>query len=388
MNEQTKTDKHSFFSVSFDLILLNEDLPYDLFINSSALENRERFVKVHSFGNPVSNEDLTKFKGKFHQLYVLEEQRDLYLRSLTKLHNVSDTKKTEVIKDSAIGYLNKLFDPSKAFTTEILNEVVEGCRESVEGMVDVIQDYGVGEVRNLIADLSFHDFYTYDHSINVSMYCISLLKALKPKVTREEMVLAGLGGLLHDLGKVQISTTILNSADGLTDEEFAIIKRHPGFGKDMIEKGDVNVDGIDFNVIRRVVFEHHENYNGTGYPNRLEGEQIHILARICAIADFFDAITTKRSYHEALSMEDALAVMERSSGRKIDPNLFEAFKTKVTNVVYKGKSNHELPDSFDPCMPHKVLPLEKVQAKKMSHDLFKKDKNEFGEVKVDKKDVA
>ncbi|MDD0851453.1 HD domain-containing protein [Halobacteriovorax sp. GB3] len=388
MNEQTKTDKHSFFSVSFDLILLNDDLPYDLFINSSALENRERFVKVHSSGNPVSNDDLTKFKGKFHQLYVLEEQRDLYLRSLAKLHNVPDTKKTEVIKDSAIGYLNKLFDPSKAFTTEILNEVVEGCRDSVEGMVDVIQDYGVGEVRNLIADLSFHDFYTYDHSINVSMYCISLLKALKPKVTREEMVLAGLGGLLHDLGKVQISTTILNSADGLTDEEFAIIKRHPGFGKDMIEKGDVNVDGIDFNVIRRVVFEHHENYNGTGYPNRLEGEQIHILARICAIADFFDAITTKRSYHEALSMEDALAVMERSSGRKIDPNLFEAFKTKVTNVVYKGKSNHELPDSFDPCMPHKVLPLEKVQAKKMNHDLFKKDKNEFGEVKVDKKDAA
>lgn len=387
MNEQTKTDKMSFFSVSFDLVILGRNLPYDLFVNSSTLKDRERFVRIHASGNPLFLEELKGFQEKYHQLYVLEDQRDLYLRSLIDLKGTPDLKKAEVIKDSAIIYLNKLFDTEKVFSTEILNDVISGCRDSVESMVDVIQDYDIGEVQKLIADLSFHDFYTYDHSINVSMYCISLYKAIYPKSTKEDLVMAGLGGLLHDLGKIQIPTQILNSADGLSDDEFNTIKMHPGFGKELIESGHVQMKGISFDVIKRVVYEHHENYNGTGYPNKIQGEDIHIMARICAIADFFDAITTKRSYHEALTVEDALSIMERSVGRKIDPRLFEIFKSNVNNVVLKGKSNKELPDSFDPCMPHKVLPLETVRMKKMDHDLFKKEEN-YGKVKTEKKKVA
>ena len=100
-----------------------------------------------------------------------------------------------MIKDSAIHYLDKLFDTDKEFTTEILSETLQGCKTTVESMVDVIKDYDVSKLQSLIASLSFHDFYTYDHSINVSMYCIfTLFTALKPNAPKEEIVLAGLGG--------------------------------------------------------------------------------------------------------------------------------------------------------------------------------------------------
>lgn len=384
--EKERLSKESFFSVGFDLILLNENLPYDLYINSSTRENRERFVRIFPVNGRLTEDDIITFKEKYHQLYILETQRQAYLSSLVKNDSYSDVQKTEVIKDSAIVYLNKVFDPEKEFTTEILEETIVGCRDSVEHMIDVLEDYSINEVQDLIGNLSFHDFYTYDHSINVSMYCISLFKTMKPNARREELVMAGLGGLLHDIGKIKIPTTIINNPGKLSDDDFEMIKKHPGFGGELLDENEHSCDceGVDFEIIRRVIMEHHENYNGTGYPNKMEGKDIHVLARVCAIADFFDAITTKRSYHEVLSTEDALAVMEKSVGRKIDPKIFEMFKENVNQLGLQGKIKEELPDDFDPCRPHNILPLKAPQIQKQAEDIFKKEgKQEFGKVKGD-----
>ena len=86
-----------------------------------------------------------------------------------------------------------------------------------------------------------------------------------------------------------------------------------------------------------------------------------MLARVTSIADFFDAITTKRSYHSVLSTEDAIAVMSKSVGKKIDPHLFEVFTTSVKQLVLTGKNTQELPDDFDPCQPQNVLPFQRVK---------------------------
>ena len=138
-------------------------------------------------------------------------------------------------------------------------------------MVDVVQEYDVKQIQNLIGEMSFHDFYTYDHSINVSMYCIAIFKALKPNASREEMVMAGLGGLLHDLGKIKIPTNIINNPGHLSDEDFQVIKEHPRIGVELIDDSSPDVPGIDFEIIKRVVWEHHENFNGTGYPRKIQG---------------------------------------------------------------------------------------------------------------------
>lgn len=348
---------NNFFSISFDLIAIEHAIPYDLYVNSSANENKERYVRIYPKNDLITSEELKIFKKKYFQLYVHESQREQYLKSLINCSNVPDSQKSEIIKDSAIHYLDKLFDKDKEFTTEILSETLQGCKTTVESMVDVIKDYDVSKLQSLIATLSFHDFYTYDHSINVSMYCIALYSAARPNAPKEEIVLAGLGGLLHDIGKLKISTDIINNPDKLTEDEFDIIKKHPDYGYNLLVENSCDCEGVDFEIIKRIVHEHHENYNGTGYPQKLVGVDIHLLARVTAIADFFDAITTKRSYHEVLPTEDAIAVMSKAVGKKLDPDLFQIFTTSVKQLILTGKINRELPEDFDPCQPQNVLPF-------------------------------
>jgi HD-GYP domain-containing protein (c-di-GMP phosphodiesterase class II) len=349
---------HNFFSVSFDLIVYDQIMLYDLYVNSSSQENREKYVKIYPKGEILALDDLKSFKKKYFQLYVHETQRKEYLKSLVQLDSIDVTEKTEIIKSSAIVYLDKLFDKDKEFTTEVLSETILDCKVAVESMVEVIKDYDVSQIQNLIGSLSFHDFYTYDHSVNVSMYCIALYKAYNPKASTEEVVIAGLGGLLHDIGKINIATDIINNPDKLTDAEFDIIKNHPTYGFDLLTASHCeNCQGVNIEHIKRIVHEHHENFNGTGYPAKIQGDNIYIYARITAIADFFDAITTKRSYHEVLSTEDALQVMSKTVGKKLDPELFQLFTQNVKQLVINGKINKELPDEFDPCQPHNVLPF-------------------------------
>jgi HD-GYP domain-containing protein (c-di-GMP phosphodiesterase class II) len=348
---------NNFFSISFDLIAIDSAIPYDLYVNSSTNENKEKYVRIYPKNDSVSVEELKVFKKKYFQLYVHEYQRENYLKSLIHCSKIPDSQKSEIIKDSAIHYLDKLFDKDKEFTTEMLSDTIQGCKATVESMVDVIKDYDVSKLQSLIATLSFHDFYTYDHSINVSMYCIALYSAARPNAPKEEIVLAGLGGLLHDIGKVKISTDIINNPDKLSEEEFDIIKKHPDYGFNLLVENSCSCEGVDFEIIKRIVHEHHENYNGTGYPAKLAGVDIHLLARVTAIADFFDAITTKRSYHNVLPTEDAIAVMAKSVGKKLDPELFEIFTKSVKQLVMTGKINKELPEDFDPCQPQNVLPF-------------------------------
>lgn len=375
---------NNFFSISFDLIAIDREIPYDLYVNSSANENKEKYVRIYPKNDSISAEELKIFKKKYFQLYVHESQREEYLKSLLHCSDVPDSRKSEIIKDSAIHYLDKLFDADKVFTTEILSETLQGCKTTVESMVDVIKDYDVSKLQSLIATLSFHDFYTYDHSINVSMYCIALYSAARPTAPKEEIVLAGLGGLLHDIGKVKISTDIINNPDKLTEEEFDVIKKHPDYGYNLLVENSCSCEGVDFDIIKRIVHEHHENFNGTGYPSKLAGFDIHLLARITAIADFFDAITTKRSYHDVLPTEDAIAVMSKAVGKKLDPELFKIFTTSVKQLVLSGKLNRELPDDFDPCQPQNVLPLRAPKPSFKVEGFAEKEKEKekvFGKIK-------
>lgn len=348
---------------------MDQPLLYDLFVNSSVVKGKDKFVRIFPQGGSLQKGEVEEFHKKYIQLYVPETQRKLYLKSLVRSNEAEDVEKVGVLKDSAIEYLHHIFDSGKAFSTEILTEGIENCREVVENMVDVLDDHNIESLRGLIGNLSFHDFYTYDHSINVSMYCISLYKAINPKASKRELMHAGLGGLLHDLGKVKIPTHILNNPGGLTDEEYGEIKKHPDFGLELLLSGHCEVDpGIDIKIIARVVHEHHENFNGTGYPKKLKGkEEIHLLARVCTIADFFDAITTKRSYNDVLSITDAMNVMRKTRAIKVDPDIFDIFDKHVRYVKSDFAKDLTLADSFDPTLPYAKLPLE--EAKKLEKEM-------------------
>ena len=367
-------EKRSYFSVRYDLIQVGSPIDYDLYVNSSSLKEKEKFVRIFPGGGVLNKDDLEEYHRKYIQLYVSEDQRRVYLRSLVKTE-ADDVKKTTVIKSAALEYLHNIFDKDE-FSTEYLSQSIEGCKEVVGAMVDVLDHHNIDSLRNLIGNLSFHDFYTYDHSINVSMYCITIYKTVNPKATRKELIHAGLGGLLHDLGKVKIPTHILNNPGGLTDEEYQMIKKHPDFGIDLLLGGHCNVsDEVDLKIIGRVVHEHHENFDGTGYPNKLKGkEQIHLLARVCTIADFFDAITTKRSYSEVLTIPEAMNTMRKFRGIKLDPDIFDIFDQHVRYVRAEATRDLKLLDTFDPTLPYAKLPIEEIKR-------FQKEMD-FGKIKV------
>jgi len=364
-----------YFSVSYELITHDSELQHDLYVNSSVLRTKEKFVRIFPKGEMLTQKFTKELKSKYHQLYVPESQRNEYMKSLVKSDNFTDEQKTTVIKESAISYLENIFDAGKDFETELLSETIDGCRETVESMIDVLDSHSIESLKEMIGNLSFHDFYTYDHSINVSMYCITFFKEIKPTATRLELMHAGLGGLLHDLGKIKIPTNILNKPDKLTPEEFDEIKNHPQYGLDLLLSEDCLVsEDIDLKTISRVIHEHHENWNGSGYPNNIKEKEIHFLARICAITDFFDAITTKRSYHDAIPLSQAIDLMEKTAGRKIDPKLFVSFKGHVNYAKVQGAKQYTIADDFDSCMPHIELPLEELE------ELY--DPDDFGKIRI------
>lgn len=365
----------SFFSVSFDLIVHGEALPFDLYVNASAVEKKQKFIRIFPQGETLTLDDLNDLKAKYLQVYISENQRDLYMKSLVKSGDFTEVEAAEFIKESAIKYLHNVFDPDKEFSTEVLSETIRGSKDAVENMIDVLDGYSIDGLRGLIGNLSGHDFYTYDHSINVSMYCITIMKIIKPSSTKTELIHAGLGGLLHDLGKIKIPTEILNNPGGLSSEDYEIIKTHPDLGLGLLmDNEDLDFDDLDLATIARVIHEHHESWNGSGYPSGKKEKEIHLLARVCAIADFFDAITTKRSYSDVVTVTQGLSIMEKTSGKKIDPKIFKIFSSYITQSKIEAPKDLQMQESFDPSIPWENFPLEEFE------EMFETE--DFGKIKI------
>lgn len=176
-----------------------------------------------------------------------------------------------------------------------------------------------GMVKGVIATLELKDPYTRGHSERVAEYAMSLAKATG-KVNESELYYFYYACLLHDIGKVNIPDTILAKHGKLTEEEYEVIKTHPVVGAKAIE----DVEGIGDNLA--VVYHHHERWDGKGYPDGLAGEQTPLVARITAIADAFDAMTSTRSYRPALPFEEAYLRIMEGKGSQFDPELVEVFK--------------------------------------------------------------
>jgi len=173
-----------------------------------------------------------------------------------------------------------------------------------------------------LIDLKVFDDYTFYHSLNVAV--LSLVLGVALKYNKEELYKLGLAALLHDIGKVFIPKDILNKKGKLTDEEFEIIKTHSDKGFEYL-KNTYNVPITTYMGVRL----HHEKYNGGGYPLGKKGEEIYVYARIIAIADVYDALTSDRVYRKAMTPSEAMEYIMGNSGIMFDPNLVELFIRKV-----------------------------------------------------------
>lgn len=188
----------------------------------------------------------------------------------------------------------------------------------------------------LAAAIDARDPYTHGHTERVTAYSLAIAEEMEdsPEVKafpnfRESLHISA---LLHDIGKIGIPDSILNKTGKLTDAEFEKIKEHPVIGATILYPIK------ELGAILSGVRSHQERFDGTGYPDRLKGEDIPLLARIIAVADAFDAITTSRPYRDKKSIEEAIAEIKRSSGTQFDPTITNAFlrayeKKKFFNFV-------------------------------------------------------
>lgn len=171
-----------------------------------------------------------------------------------------------------------------------------------------------------LSHITSHDFYTYTHSVNVGLIALMLAKELFRGSDAHDLQELGAGFFLHDLGKVRVPSEIINKPGRLTEEEMRRMRVHPYQGYKLLKAA-----GALTEECRVIVMQHHENDDGSGYPGRLKGREIHLYGRICGIADVYDALTAERSYKKAMKPFDALSLMKEQMSHRFDSELFQGF---------------------------------------------------------------
>ncbi|MBL8102967.1 MAG: HD domain-containing protein [Anaerolineales bacterium] len=209
--------------------------------------------------------------------------------------------------------------------TESFNSMVASLNQSQKELLNAYDDTLEGWARAL----ELRDKETEGHSERVMELTIQL--ATEMGIHGEALTNIRRGSLLHDIGKMGVPDAILHKKGSLTEEEMAIVRRHPKFAYNMLKEIDYLQAALD------IPFCHHEKWDGTGYPRGLKGEEIPITARIFSIVDVWDAMTNDRPYRKALPLEEVISYLKSQSGQHFDPNVADAF-FRILNTYYKGKA--------------------------------------------------
>ncbi|MCU6433151.1 HD-GYP domain-containing protein [Undibacterium sp. Jales W-56] len=226
-----------------------------------------------------------------------------------------------------VGRATQIVTKSKQAVFSMFNEARMGKAVEVENALPLVEEIATSVMRNSgaligLARLKTKDDYTYMHSIAVCALMIALSKqlGLNDEQTRE----AGLAGLLHDIGKMMVSADILNKPGKLTDAEFVLVKQHPVAGYKML----LEVKGLS-EVALDVCLHHHEKVDGSGYPKRLTGDQISLFAKMGAVCDVYDAITSNRPYKQGWCPAESVKKMAEWSKGHFDETVFQAFVRSI-----------------------------------------------------------
>ncbi len=280
----------------------------------------------------------------FHGDHVVEEIRkfnkDLYILLLTGHKDLAPPLET-IKKLDIQGYCEKsdkfdqllLLIESGLKSVEQMN-MIKQINEELADSKELLEKSYLESIEVLRRTVEVKDVYTRGHSDRVSEY--SLLIGEKLNLPPEQMKTLKIGALFHDIGKIGIPDAILLKTDKLTDDEYSEIKNHPAIGAHILSNASIFADIIP------IVKHHHERYDGKGYPAKLAGENIPYLARIVAVADTFDAMTSRRSYRQALDFDYTTNEIERCKGTQFDPAIADVFleilrtnQDKITEIQKK-----------------------------------------------------
>ena len=281
-----------------------------------------KYVLYRRAGDSFDDEKLAKLSQSSSEVfYIREKDRPEFKKYVHEQLNDStlpSKEKALILRESSYALVEELFENPDVY------QALDQSKEVIHNFVQFMEQEADG-LSNLIG-LSSHDFYTYNHSLDVCVYSLALGGASGYTKTEELMEL-GRGSLFHDIDKRHVSTDIICKKGPLDDVEWAQMKSHPLFGLQILNDYNEATDNM-----KACVFEHHENEAGNGYPQSLSGNEIHPMAKIVAITDCYDALTTKRSYNNPMSPTDAVNMMNEKLTARFDPDLLKALYSTLLQI--------------------------------------------------------
>lgn len=309
-----------YFRIRLSTIRAHEPAPFNIlifidgkmitYLNKGDMMSGQKIETLHSRDSGTSFFVASADK----QLY-----RD-YVKDSMNSDHYSNDQKASILRESSIALLEDLFENPDVGA--VLAESRPVVRELITFMENAPESVG-----SLIS-LSGHDFYTYNHSFDVSIYSLGLGKVLGfDTKTLEEL---GHGSILHDIGKRNVSLEILCKKGALTDAEWVQMRMHPQYGLKILNEHPNISDAV-----KATCYEHHESWSGGGYPQDISGQEIHPFARIVALTDTYDAMTTQRSYNVPMKPAEALNMMHMKLNGRYDPEMLNA----MYSVLFKMKKN-------------------------------------------------
>ena len=274
------------------------------------------FIMTPIHGDQVV-EEIRKFNKELYIL-LLTGHKDLAppLETIRRLDIQGYCEKSDkfdqllLLIESAVKAINQM---------NMIKKINDELKETTQKLEQAYME----SIETLRYTVEAKDPYTRGHSDRVSEYSVLIGKYLG--LSDDDLHTLKIGGLFHDIGKIRIPHDILLNPRKLTVDEYSEIKNHPSIGVHILSNAAI------FRDIIPIVKHHHERYDGLGYPSKLKGESIPYLARIAAVADTFDAMTSKRTYRDSLSLDIVKSEIEKNKGTQFDPQVADVFLDILNN---------------------------------------------------------
>jgi len=305
----------NFIEVDLESFVVDTALGLDVYIHRDS-----DFVLFRAGDLPFTQDHLQHLRESGHERVFIAAGDERQFRDYVEANigrivadpHIPTDKKSRIVYRTSTSLMKDLFNDPRS------SDRIKRSKKLISHTVDLILS-GEEATRQLIA-ITAHDYYTYSHSVNVTIFALALCERLFGRNGAHDFHKLGYGFLLHDLGKSLIDPDIINKPGTLSSKEWKIMKQHPQFGRDLLGASNESSEEI-----KTIVLEHHERYEGGGYPTSKGHEEIHAFGRICCVADVFDALTTRRTYRRALPTFEALTVMRDYMKGHFDPEFLREF---------------------------------------------------------------
>lgn len=308
-----------YFRIRLSTIRPDKVTTFEIFVRVN-----NKMITYRRAGDKLADEkiELLHQRDNGNSFYIKAEDKEAYrlwVREEINSDLLNPQDKAKILRESSLAIMEDLFENPD------VNKALDESRPIITNFIEFMDQQP--DSMGYLISLSGHDFYTYNHSLDVSIYALGLGSVLSysPKDLEE----LGLGCLFHDIGKRNVSLDILCKKGPLDDVEWEQMKRHPQFGL-MILNQNPNIS----DAMKAACFEHHESWAGNGYPQQISGNEIHPFARIVAITDTYDAMTTQRSYNVPMKPFDAVQMMKEKLAGRYDPEMLKA----MHSVLFKLKA--------------------------------------------------